>query len=62
MMATRRPLASSTEVSEYLSVPLGTLDRWAKVGSGPRYSRVGRHRRYRWEDIDKWLDDQAGDR
>lgn len=61
-MTTRRPLASSAEVSEYLGVPVGTLTRWAYVGTGPRYSRVGRHRRYRWEDVEKWLDDQAGDR
>lgn len=55
----RRPLATSADVAEYLGVPVRTLDVWAYKGIGPRYSRVGRHRRYRWPDLDRWLDDQA---
>lgn len=27
--------------------------------AGPRWSKVGRHVRYRWSDIEKWLDQQA---
>ena len=58
-MGQRRPLATSKEVAEYLGVPVATLDQWAYRGVGPRYSKVGRYRRYRWEDIEKWLDQQA---
>ena len=54
-----RALGSTTEIAEYLGVPKATLDKWAHVGTGPRFSRVGRHRRYRWADVEKWLDDNA---
>jgi excisionase family DNA binding protein len=54
-----RPLASSTDVAEYLGVPARTLDQWAYRGLGPRFAKVGRHRRYRWSDVEKWFDEQA---
>lgn len=59
-MGVRLPLAESQQVAEYLGVPLRTLDQWAYRGVGPRYSKVGRHRRYRWKDIESWLDQRAG--
>lgn len=53
------PLATSQQLAEYLGVPVRTLDQWAYKGTGPTYRRVGKHRRYRWADVEKWLDDQA---
>lgn len=53
-----RPLATRAEVATYLSVPAGTLTQWAHKGVGPKYTRIGRHARYRWADVEKWLDDQ----
>ena len=50
------PLKSSRETAGYLKVSVATLDRWASVGIGPRFFKVGKHRRYRLEDIDGWLD------
>lgn len=58
-MRETRALATSAEVAEYLGVPPRTLDQWAYRGTGPRFSKVGRHRRYRWSDLEKWLDDQV---
>jgi excisionase family DNA binding protein len=55
----RQPLASTSEVADYLDVPARTLDMWAYRGTGPRYSRVGRYRRYRWSDVERWLDEQS---
>jgi excisionase family DNA binding protein len=52
-------LFSSEGLARYLDVPLRTLDQWAYLGTGPRYSKVGRHRRYRPSDVERWLDDQA---
>jgi excisionase family DNA binding protein len=52
-------LATRAEVAEYLGVPSGTLTQWAHKGTGPRYTRVGRHARYRWSDVDKWLEKQS---
>jgi predicted DNA-binding transcriptional regulator AlpA len=54
-----RPLASIQEVSTYLGVPAATLHAWRYRKTGPRGSKVGRHVRYRWEDVERWLDEQA---
>ncbi|QMP84444.1 helix-turn-helix domain-containing protein [Streptomyces phage Dagobah] len=48
-------LAKSAEVAEYLQVSIKTLERWASKGGGPRYARIGHHRRYDWEDVRSWL-------
>lgn len=57
---TRRPLATPEEVADYYGVPVATLYQWRHRGVGPRASKVGRHVRYRWEDVEKWLDQRAG--
>lgn len=49
-----RLLDSSTLAAE-LGLPVRTLDNWAYLGKGPRYVRVGRHRRYRPEDVEAWI-------
>lgn len=58
---TRTSLGTSAEVAEYLGVPEHTLAQWRYRGSGPRYIRVGRHVRYRWPDVDRWLDENSTD-
>ncbi|MEU5668965.1 helix-turn-helix domain-containing protein [Micromonospora sp. NPDC047753] len=58
-MSERRPLATPEQVAEYLGVPIQTLYQWRHRSVGPRGSKVGRHVRYRWDDVEKWLDDQA---
>lgn len=58
-MEQRRPLATTVEVATYLGIPKRTLDQWAYFGTGPVYSKVGRARRYRWDDIDRYVDAQA---
>jgi excisionase family DNA binding protein len=58
-MSDRRPLATSEQVAEHLGVPVRTLETWAYRKAGPKYLKVGRHRRYRWSDVEKWLDQQA---
>lgn len=57
----RRPLATASEVADYLGVPVATLHQWRYKGVGPRASRVGRHLRYRWEDVDAYVAKQASD-
>jgi excisionase family DNA binding protein len=54
-MVARRPLGTSAEVAAYLKVSERTLDDWAYRGGGPEFSRVGQQRRYRWEDVDKYV-------
>jgi excisionase family DNA binding protein len=57
-MRDTRALATRTEVAKHLGVPAATLSQWAHRGTGPVYIRVGRHARYRWSDVDAWLDAQ----
>jgi excisionase family DNA binding protein len=52
-------LLSRQELAELLGVPAHTLDAWAMSGTGPRYSVIGRHARYRPADVEKWLESRA---
>lgn len=56
----RRPLGTPEEVADYLGVPVATLYAWRyqRNGKGPKSSKVGRHVRYRWADVEAWLDAQ----
>lgn len=48
-------LWSVDEVSYYLGVPVNTLYLWRSEGRGPASRRVGRHLRYRAEDVKAWV-------
>ena len=54
-------LLNPTEVSHYLGVPIGTLANWRYQGRGPASLRVGRHVRYRTEDLAMWVEAQLAD-
>ena len=47
---------SSEQVAEYIGLPIGTLHQWAYLGKGPTYMKIGRHRRYRRTDVERWLE------
>jgi len=52
------------ELSAVLGVPEATLYGWRTQGKGPRGIRVGRHLRYRPEDVEAWINlqvDEASD-
>lgn len=53
------PLLSADEVASFLSVPVKTLYQWRHKGTGPKGIRVGRHLRYRRQELDAWLDSLA---
>jgi predicted DNA-binding transcriptional regulator AlpA len=58
----RRSLATPEEVSGFLAIPVGTLYSWKHRGIGPTPIKVGRHLRYRWQEVEAWLDTQAAER
>lgn len=60
-MSTRRPLASTPEVAAYLGITIGALHQLRHNGKAPRAAKVGKQLRWRWEDVDRWLDDRATD-
>jgi excisionase family DNA binding protein len=59
-LASGERLLSPEEVAGYLGVPVKTLFQWRYKGVGPRGLRVGRHLRYRAEDVEAWLE-RVGD-
>ena len=44
-----------------LGLPIATLANWRCSGKGPPFLRVGRHVRYRSQDVEAWIDDQIRD-
>ena len=52
-MTTR--LMTPKEVAGYLGVPVSTLYQWRTRGRGPVALRVGRHLRWRPQDVESWL-------
>jgi excisionase family DNA binding protein len=52
------PLATQGEVAEYLRVPASTLEQWRWRKTGPKWSKVGRHVRYAWADVEEWFSAQ----
>lgn len=49
---------SRREVAKYLGVSIGTLARWAWLGTGPRYRVVAGRCRYDWRDVAAWVEQQ----
>ena len=56
-----RRLATPSEVASYLQVPVKTLYTWRYYRKGPPAHRIGKHLRYRWEDVEAWLATRAVD-
>jgi predicted DNA-binding transcriptional regulator AlpA len=40
-------------------VPVNTLYQWRTKGYGPTGRRIGKHVRYRPEDVDSWVAEQG---
>jgi predicted DNA-binding transcriptional regulator AlpA len=49
-------LVGVDELSAYLDVPVATLYGWRYRREGPPGFRVGRHLRYRWSDVERWVE------
>jgi excisionase family DNA binding protein len=56
-MPAEQKLGTTAEVARYLGVPTATIHQWIYKGSGPKSIKVGRHRRFRWADVERWLAD-----
>jgi excisionase family DNA binding protein len=51
-------LLTPRELADELQVPLASVYDWRYRGVGPAAIRVGKHLRYRREDVDRWLEAQ----
>ncbi len=54
--ADRPVLLSPEELAGVLGVPVATIYRWRSHDEGPHSFRIGRHVRYRLDEVDEWLD------
>ncbi|RSM80408.1 helix-turn-helix domain-containing protein [Kibdelosporangium aridum] len=43
------------DVADYLGVPVQTIYQWRTRNYGPPGRRVGKHVRYRPEDVEEWF-------
>jgi excisionase family DNA binding protein len=49
-------LLTTQELADFLRVPLPTLYKWSYEGTGPVPLRIGKYLRYRWSDVEAWLE------
>ena len=49
-------LLTVEDLAEYLGVPVATLYAWRYRNVGPPGFRVGRHLRFRWSDVERWIE------
>ncbi len=54
-------LLSPLELAEILGVPVTTIYAWRARGYGPPAIRVGKHLRWRPEEVEAWLIRRASD-
>ena len=57
-MTSPDPLLSTQQLASYLDLPITTLYQWRYQRQGPAAFRVGRHLRYRWSDVQAWINRQ----
>jgi excisionase family DNA binding protein len=50
------PLWTVEDVATFLGIPVHTLYQWRTKRKGPPARRVGKHLRYRPEDVRTWFD------
>jgi len=59
VMDRSRPLLTLDDLARYVGVPKRTVYSWRYRGIGPVGIKLGGHVRYRWDDVEKWLDEQT---
>lgn len=50
---------TTQQLADWLQVSVSTIYDWRAQGMGPLAYRIGRHLRWRREDVMEWLMDQA---
>ena len=49
-------LFNNKKAAEFLGLAPETLIRWRWANQGPRYLKIGKNVRYRFDDLQAWLD------
>ncbi len=55
------PLLSAQDLADFLHVPIATIYAWRYRRQGPPGFRVGRHLRYRRDDVQQWIEDRIAE-
>ncbi|MGI8310164.1 helix-turn-helix transcriptional regulator [Saccharopolyspora hattusasensis] len=50
-----RNLWGPEDLASYLKVPVATVYQWRHKGYGPCARKIGRHLRYRPDDVEAWV-------
>lgn len=58
-MNDRRPLAEPKDIAEFLGTTPRQLAQYRYHGRGPKFIKLGHHVRYRWADVEAWLDENT---
>jgi excisionase family DNA binding protein len=51
-------LLTVQDLADYLDVPVATIYGWRYRRQGPPGFRIGKHLRFRWSDIERWIEDR----
>ena len=51
-------LLTVNDLANHLNVPVATIYAWRYRHEGPPGFRVGRHLRYRYADVEQWIQDR----
>jgi DNA-binding transcriptional MerR regulator len=52
-------LLSTADLARRFNLPERTITHWRETRTGPPFIRLGSRVRYRAQDVEKWLDQQA---
>lgn len=55
-------LMTTDEVAAHLRIPVQTLYTWRGKGYGPRALKIGKHLRWRPQDVEAWLEEHVDNR
>ena len=58
ILVTEIPTDFLLELADFLDIPIKTLYAWRYRGEGPIGFRAGKHLRYRWIDVEAWIEDR----
>ncbi|PFW99803.1 helix-turn-helix transcriptional regulator [Nocardia farcinica] len=58
-MTDQRPLAEPKAIAEFLGTTPQQLAQYRYLGKGPKFVKVGKRVRYRWADVEAWLDENT---
>lgn len=53
-------LMTAQELADYLGVSRWSVYRWNSLGTGPRRIKAGGVVRYRWADVEDWIEEESG--